>query len=117
MSDNYLELIDLKTIINEKLVNGTEETIRRYFRKDILFAHNRNGASITSYRGSVIVRYDSLKRVKMGGKRISLETIGTKFKKVAGEEDEFIVSKLKENKSLKEISDEFVTEVRYNLNK
>jgi len=82
-----------------------------------LFAHNRDGASISSYRGSVIVRHDSLQRVKMGGKRISLETIGINFKKVAGDEDEFIVSRLKENKSLKEISNDFVAEVRKQLNK
>jgi len=113
VEDKPLELISIDTIIKEKLIPYGEETIRRYFRKGVLLAHDRkNGVTLLSYRGSVLVRYQSMLRLRAGRKRLTLNDLGDLFEKVSGPDDGFIVSKLKENHSISEIITEFLETAR-----
>jgi hypothetical protein len=112
MVNDMLTLIDINQIKNEGLVPYDTETIRRYFRRGILYPHQlKDGTTLSSYRGSVIVRYSSMERVKAmayaSGRRLNLDAIGNMFRKAAGEEDDYIVSLFKEGKSVDEIRGAF----------
>jgi hypothetical protein len=112
MVSDMLELIDIDQIRAESLVRYKNvETVRRYFRRGILYPHQVNGVTLSSYRGSVITRYGSMERIKTiayaNGQRLGLDAIGDMFRKVGGEEDSYIISSLKEGKPVDEIKEAF----------
>ena len=111
--NNVLERIDVETILREGMVDGKKPTILKLFRLNILFRYVTKGRRYLSYRGSVVVRIGTLRKLKMGStSSLPLETIGKIFQKVSGREDEFIVSRLEKNIPVNEIITEFLQEVR-----
>ena len=114
MSDQF-DLIEVDDEI-AKIIQVGLETVRRYFRHGILFSHDRkNGVAYLSYRGSVQVRYQALRKMRMGPKRIDLGDLGRAFISVSGQEDEFIVSRLKQEIPIEDVVNDFVEQVRNHL--
>jgi hypothetical protein len=120
--DAMMEPIDINQIINEKILDYSSEVIRKYFRKGILYAHKRkrDGITLLSYRGSVIVRLRIKESIisiaRARGKRLNIEELGIIFNKVAGDQDVFIVSRLAKKISIGEIEAEFTEAVKKHLN-
>lgn len=111
-----LDLIGVKDIA-KSIIPYDEETVRRYFRGNIFHVHQRSGGvQIKTLRGSAIVRYFVLEKVaRQGNRRHSLETVGNIFKKVSGDDDDFIVSRLKNQVPVNHIQADFLKEVKSNF--
>ncbi len=113
---NPFELIDIVTIKNEKIVPYREETIRRYFRNRVLHIHKRkdeDGTTILSYRGSVKIRFETFKKIARQNKlkRLPIDDAGVIITRASGEEDEFIVGRLKKKMPISKISKDFIEKV------
>jgi len=113
LTGKNLELIGVKEIA-KSIIPYDEETVRRYFRRNVFHAHERSrGVEIKTWRGSAVVRYSVFKKVaRQGSKRHPLETVGDIFRKVAGDEDEFIVSRLKNQIPIGQIETDFLNAVK-----
>ncbi|MEW6386239.1 MAG: hypothetical protein AB1491_01800 [Thermodesulfobacteriota bacterium] len=113
---NFLEKIDVDTILREGLVEGKKATVMRLFRLNILFPYVMKGRAYFGIRGSLKVRIETLRRLKAGPSRsLTQETIGKAFKEVSGRDDEFIVSRLEQNIPISELIEDFLQAVRNHL--
>ena len=111
-----LELMGVEGIKKEVVGKCNTETIYRYFQNGIFFAHGRkDGVALQSYRGSVIVRYQSMRRLRQGPRRFTVKDLGSLFNDVSGPEDNFIVERLHQKANLSTIEKEFVQAVRDKL--
>ncbi len=115
--NNLLVLIDINTILKEKIIPYHYQAVQRYFRDNILFTHAlKKGVGRLSYRGSVIVRYNTknvlVLKAKQTGGSIKINEIGRLFKEMNGETDDFILSRLKENMPTGEIEKQFTEKAK-----
>ena len=110
---NYMELLNVTQIASKDVIPFGIETVRRYFRKHILYAHAmENNSTYQSYKGSVLTRYMTLQKVKVAFRDISLDEIGRLFRQASGEADEFIVDHLKNGSHPDELANKFFEEVK-----
>lgn len=86
------------------MIGYNDETARRYFRKHIFCVHQlKGGVGLQSFKGSVIVRHQSMLKIKTQYRRLSLDDIGSLFDKICGKEDELVIFKLKDSVPIDEI--------------
>jgi hypothetical protein len=95
----------------ENIVPFNTETVRRYIRDRVLFRHavTADGRSQLCRRGSVMVRYRTvcLLRMKDEWRKLSLKAFGNYFYEIGGEDDGFILSRLKDNAPIDSIVSDF----------
>jgi len=93
------------------IVPFNTETIRRYIRDRVLFRHavTADGRSQLCRRGSVLVRYRTVCLLRMNDewRKLSLKAFGNYFYEIGGEDDEFILSRLKDNTPIDSIVGDF----------
>ncbi len=112
-SEDLMELLTPEQIGKggENIVPFNTETVRRYIRDRVLFRHavTADGRSQLCYRGSVLVRYKTvcMLRTKDEWRKLSLKAFGNYFYGIGGGDDEFILSRLKNNIPIDSIVSDF----------
>jgi len=101
----------------ENIVPFNTETVRRYIRDRVLFRHavTADGRSQLCHRGSVIVRYRTVSSLRMKDewRKLSLKAFGNYFYEIGGEDDGFILSRLKDNTPIDSIVSNFQNAVEH----
>lgn len=111
MSSKLDELIGVEEMAI--VIGFNHETARRWCRLGVLYVHQRGGekgVELRSYRGSVQVRRRAFDCLRSGGngRNMTLERAGKLLTSAAGDDDAFIVGRLKAGKGVDEILGEFL---------
>lgn len=94
-------------------IGFNHETARRWCRLGVLHVHQRGGAKgveLQSYRGSVEVRKRAHDYLRSGrnGRNMTLERVGKLLTTASGDDDGFIVERIRAGKEGNEIFGEFL---------
>lgn len=94
-------------------IGFNHETARRWCRLGVLHVHQRGGekgVELQSYRGSVEVRKRAHGHLRSGrnGRDMTLDRLGKLLTTASGDDDEFIVERIRAGKKVDEIFGEFL---------
>ena len=117
VEESLFDLLDSRELskAGEGVIPHNLDTVRRYFSHGILKAHELSENAVTrrTYRGSALVRFRALTRLRLdGGRSRALVNFGSGFKKAGGEDDGFILDRLRRGDSVDAVTAEFVRAVR-----
>jgi hypothetical protein len=105
------------TVEMAKIIGYNLDTARRWCSKGVIHVHRRGGpkgVDLLSYRGSVEVRKEIFEYLRSGrnGRDMTLERIGKLLTQACGDDDAFIVERLKADKSVSQIYEELLPVVK-----